>query len=94
MDREVIDGLASPGGLTVKSVAELDKDNALWAYFANAAQQPIVPNTQEYYVVSKPTDAPASMEFRRSGFGYRTKKMVQATDSYNPGAGTRPRAVS
>lgn len=75
-----VKALASSGSLSESDIQSLDKTNAFWAYFKNAAQQSTITTTKEYYFSDGPNVPPLSRTFKQTGFDYASKKMVQAID--------------
>lgn len=84
-----VESLATKSALTEADVQGLDKTNAFWAYYKNAAQQSLLTTTKEYYFADSPTAAPASRTFKRTGFDYTSKKIMQAIDLPDEAAGNR-----
>lgn len=90
IDAKPVADLAKKTSLTAADVSAMDKDNAFWAYYKNAAQQSKLAIVKDYYYEGAAGMAKSQHTAKRTGFDYTTKKIVQAVDQIDAD-GTRVR---
>jgi hypothetical protein len=89
VDSAPVEALATKASITQSDLDAIDKDNAFWAYFKNAALQSIISTTKEHYYTDNPDTRPTNTTFMRTGFDYSTKAIVQATEDSDTTLGGR-----